>query len=122
MRRLGGGWLSAEPLLDGEEPLATWVVNRTQSSKRAVGGKLWVTTHRLVFLPHRLDAATGGQGWVAPRSEVVEVGRQEAGGDSFGGGLRARLQITLASGDRQLFVVNNLDRVVADLSAALRSA
>ena len=119
MKRLGGGWLAAEPMLDGEEPVASWGVNRTQSEKRAVGGKLWVTTHRLVFLPHRLDAATGGQKWVAPRSEVVSVGRQGAGGDSLGGGLRARLQLTLGNGDRQLFVVNKLDRVVAELSAAL---
>ena len=119
-KRLGGGWLAAEPLLEGEEPLASWGVNRTQSAKRAVGGKLWVTTHRVVFLPHRLDAATGGQKWMAHRSEVAEVGRQAAGSDTLGGGLRARLQLTLTGGDRQLFVVNKLDQVVTDLRAALR--
>jgi hypothetical protein len=120
MKRLGGGWLAAEPMLEGEEPLASWSANRTQSAKRAVGGKLWVTTHRVVFLPHRLDAATGGQKWVAQRSEIAGIGRQAAGGDTLGGGLRDRLQLTLTNGDRQLFVVNRLERVVADLTAAVR--
>jgi hypothetical protein len=121
VKRLGGGWLSSEPLLDGERPLASWNVNRTQTATRAVGGKLFVTTHRVVFLPHRLDAATGGLPWTTPRTSVVGVSRQEPGGDTLGGGLRARLRLTLADGQEQLFVVNRLDQVVLDLTTALRT-
>ena len=117
--QLGGGLFAAVPLQAGEQELARFNVNYTQSARRAVGGRLFVSTQRLVFCPHRLDAATGGETWALPRSAVTQVGVRPKGGDTFGGGLRDRLAIGVAEGSELLFVVNRLPSVAAELAGLL---
>jgi hypothetical protein len=121
--RLGGGLLASIDASPGEQVRMSWRANRTQHSRRAVGGKLMVTTHRMVFLPHRLDAITGGQVWCAALAEcqaagVEPKGGDRYGGDRYGGGLRDRLRIDTDSGP-QLFVVNTLDQVRAAIGDAI---
>ena len=41
---------------------------------RAVGGKLYVTNLRLVFVAHGIDRATGGHKWECPRESVTVGG------------------------------------------------
>lgn len=108
---IGSWWLSSTNALPGEQVLFSKAANRTQSSGRAVGGKLFVTNLRIIFLPHLADAALAGEKLLLPLAEVRDVGQQPAGGDTFGGGLRNRLRI-VHSGGTELFVVNKLQTVV----------
>lgn len=112
--RIGAWWLGSIPAQPGEEVLFSALANRTQASYRAVGGKLFATNHRLVFLPHWFDRALGGEGLEIPLRTVTGIGDRPAGGDTFGGGLRNRLTITHTGGE-ELFVVNKLPELVAEL-------
>jgi hypothetical protein len=118
MSKVGSWWLKSVQAEPDESVVWSHLANRVQSSHRAVGGKLFLTDRRLIFCPHWIDAATGGRTWSLPLSDVAGVGIKPKGGDRFAGGLRDRLQIDLADGDVQLFVVNRLDEVVARLEAA----
>lgn len=108
---IGSWWLSSTEALPGEEIRFSKAANRTQSSGRAVGGKLFVTNYRILFLPHLADSATGGQKLLLPLAQVRHIGEQPAGGDRLGGGLRDRLMI-VHGGGTELFVVNQLPTVV----------
>jgi hypothetical protein len=112
--RIGSWWLAKVDPLKGERVRFALLANRSQSSKRAVGGKLFVTNKRCVFTPHLLDFYTGGKICEFPLSEIGCVGVQPAGGDTFGGGLRDRLRIEHSNGI-ELFVVNKLSQVIASL-------
>jgi hypothetical protein len=65
-----GIWVG-EPEL-GESETVVWKqnANRTQSSNRAVGGRLYLTGTRLLFEPNRLDAVSGGRRWAVPLDSV----------------------------------------------------
>jgi len=43
----------------GESVNYSWLANRTQNNWRAVGGKLFLTTTRLIFKPNQLDDKLG---------------------------------------------------------------
>jgi hypothetical protein len=53
---------SSPSLLDNEKILKTIRANRVQGI-RAVGGHLFLTSERLIFLPHRLDRWFRGSEW-----------------------------------------------------------
>jgi hypothetical protein len=109
--QLGSWWLAKVESLEGETEVFSCLANRTQSSNRAVGGKLIVTNKRILFLPHLLDAALGGQKMTISLGEINGVGIEPAGGDTFGGGLRDRLRVD-SQVSIELFVVNKLQEVV----------
>ena len=55
-------------------------------------------------------------------TDVVEVGAEPRSGNPFDGGLRTRLRVVLADGQRHLFVVSGLKGVIAALSEAVDAA
>ncbi|MFF0544723.1 hypothetical protein ACWEVD_12350 [Nocardia thailandica] len=114
-----GLWIS-DPAFDAAEKVV-WrqLANRTQG-KRAVGGRLYLTSRRLLFTPNRLDAATGGRRWEVPLEQVRGLGRENPDGGLFSGGLRTRLRVDTDTG-AELFVVGEVDEVIAVLQAALPS-
>jgi hypothetical protein len=116
MAKIGSWWLKGVEAQPQEDVVWSQGANRIQASGRAVGGKLFLTNRRLVFCPHWVDGATGGKTWDTPLAEVAAVGTAQKGGKR--GGLRDRLQIELADGEEQLFVVNRLPDVVSRLEAA----
>ncbi|MGC5258063.1 hypothetical protein ACPXCG_17095 [Gordonia sp. DT218] len=116
--KIGGGWLASVEALPDERILLKYASNHTQSRRRAVGGRLFVTSDRIVFLPHRLDALTGGRQWAAMVEQVVRVSVEPKGGDTFGGGLRDRLRVDTDTGCA-LFVVNKVAQVRSEMAAAL---
>jgi hypothetical protein len=111
-RSLGGRFVRPVPLHEGEEVLEEFVANYAQSTFRAVGGKLVVTTERVVFTPHHLDAATAGRTVSLPLEDIVEVGVQERGADVLAGGIRRRLRLRTQEGAAELFVVPNRRHVI----------
>ncbi|MFC6013473.1 hypothetical protein [Nocardia lasii] len=114
-----GLWIGS-PALDASEHVV-WeqLANRTQG-RRAVGGRLHLTETRLLFVPNHLDAATGGKRWETRVSEVRGIGKEAPDGGLFSGGLRTRLRLDTDKGT-ELFVIGEIDEVIARLEAA-RSA
>ncbi len=110
-----GLWIGDPNLSGSEHVLWSKLANRMQG-RRAVGGCLFLTETRLLFVPNHLDAITGGRQWEIPRSQVRSVGRQGPDGGLFSGGLRTRLRIDTTTGT-ELFVVNRLDAALAELDA-----
>jgi hypothetical protein len=115
-----GSWVR-DPALDQAETIL-WKrpANRTQSSWRAVGGRLFLTNSRLIFQPHQFDAVTGGGSWSAPLASVRSVGIEPRNWNPFSGGLRTRLRIELGDGDCELFVVNRVRDVVETIRSEVR--
>jgi hypothetical protein len=120
-KTIGGWWLRREALHPGEICVAHWNVNRTQGSRRSVGGRLFLTSQRLVFLPHLLDATLGGASWVSDRSSIVSLAKEPRGRERLAGGLRERLKLVLSNGEQELFVVRDVDRVIEELTSGLES-
>ena len=118
MAKIGSWWLHNQEAEPGEQVAWSQLANRTQSSQRAVGGKLFLTDRRLLFCPHWVDTATGGKRWSLALADVTGVGIRPKGGDRLGGGLRDRLRIDSVDGDQHLFVVKRLDEVIARLKTA----
>jgi GRAM domain len=115
MTTFGSWWLAKHEVLEGETLEFSLSANRTQAQNRAVGGMLFVTNKRILFSPHLIDAATGGTKLQLPLSTISSIDKQAAGGDTFGGGLRARLIIKHSAGT-ELFVVNKLDEIITKLN------
>ncbi len=113
-----GIWVRGPDLGQSENVIWKRAANRTQSSGRAVGGRLYLTQERLTFEPNRVDAITGGRNWQAPLGHIAGVSRQSPDGNAFSGGLRSRLRLDLADGSVELFVVNHLDEVVGAIRQA----
>jgi hypothetical protein len=111
------------PVLDANETVVrSFPANHTQG-KRAVGGKLFLTNRRVIFVPNRVDWNIGGQIWEASRDAIQTVARDRPHFsivELFSGALLSRLVVSTLSGERAFFVVNDLDKIVADLSEYIR--
>jgi hypothetical protein len=103
----------------GETLLDSFRVNRTQGN-RAVGGHLYLTSRRLVFLPHWLDASTGGHEWSVALADVSSADVAPRGRGLFDGSMRARLRVT-ATGGVEHFVVSRVSEVAARIDEARRA-
>jgi hypothetical protein len=88
----------------------------------ARGGMLAVDEERLTFTPHRLERSLGVSTVDVPLTDVVEVGAEPRTWRPFDGGMRTRLRVVLASGERHLFVVNGIEAVIHHLQAAVDAA
>ena len=90
-----------------------------------VGGWLFLTNQRIIFVPHRVDEVTGGESWCCPVAQValVTVERAQLIVPLLGltARLRRRLRLELRDGAVELFVVNRVNAVVAALSGAVDS-
>jgi hypothetical protein len=90
--------------------------NRYQKSGRPVGGRLVLTSMRLIFQPHRLDAALRGQSWEVKLNHIASVGRAPAQvGPSS---VRDTLWIGVSEEDNEYFIVNKLHSTIEDLRRA----
>jgi hypothetical protein len=112
MTKIGAWWVTKHEARPSESLVWSTKANRTQG-RGSRGGKLYLTTERLLFSPHLFDAAFGGESCSIELSSVAEVGVQPKGGTTLGGGLRDRLRVALNDGTEHLFVVNGLDAAVA---------
>lgn len=102
-------------------------VSREQSLYRQVGGELFVTERRVIFLPNRVDYATGGKPWSCALSDIataaVEPSRRRLlallGRTAC---LRRRLRLGGRDGWAELFVINQVDKACAKFQAAIQPA
>lgn len=118
-------WFGPPPvLLDDEHWVAHHAANRTQG-KRAVGGALHVTTHRLLFSPNVIDARFGGKAWSCLLGDIHALGvepRRWSLLELFSGGLAERMRIDLRNDTRELFVIRKPAERIEELRAVLEAS
>jgi hypothetical protein len=92
---------------------------RQMDAFRIRGGRLFLTSARLIHEPARLNIRA--RPWKTPRANIrnVTVEPRRLTLPFLGMGLRRRLRIELLDGGVELFVVNGLKVALADLRAAL---
>jgi hypothetical protein len=82
-----------------------------------------LTERRLIFVPNRFDAATGGESWSTNRADIKYVREMpRAAGFRLGAGAaanRRRMQVITANGEHELFVINHLTEKLSHLKATL---
>ena len=118
MNKIGSWWLASIKAAKNEEIELSYPANRTQTSNRAVGGKLYITNMRCIFLPHWFDFVSGGKRMEFPLSELESASVEPKGGERFGGGLRDRLKLTHKIG-LELFVVDKLEKVIESICSKI---
>lgn len=100
-----GVWVATPDLEPGET-----VVHRTFANvlkgARTIGGQVTVTDRRVLFIPNRLDALTGGT--------RVEIARRDITAIRIGAGVRVQVEIEYPAGTLALAV-----RDVVSLNSAL---
>lgn len=115
-------WFGPPPeLIENEHWVAHHAANRTQG-KRAVGGGLHFTTHRVLFSPNAIDARLGGKAWSCLLSEIQGMGiepRRFSLLELFSGGLAERMRLELRDGTRELFVIRKPAERIDELRALL---
>lgn len=90
----------------------------------AVGGKLFGSTDRLVFVPNRIDACLGGRVLSIPKTQIFDVKpvpRSLSFTGLFSGSLVPRMSVTLHDGTQHRFVVNSINRSIELMLAYLSS-
>lgn len=118
-----GSWIDEVEFAPGEQLVWKRLANRQQGAYRAVGGRLFLTDRRLIFMPHKVDRATGGNSWsqdlanitraaIEPRHYGVPLVTRDVG-------LRRRLRVEQHDGTVDVFVVNRVEDVVGSINEAL---
>jgi hypothetical protein len=113
-------FLPAPDLQSGEQVLWHRPAQLTRS-RGWVGGSLWVTNERVLFVPGRL---------VFPRQEVRQyqlgelesVGRENRDNTPYTGGMRTRIRLAFRDGTTMLLAVKGLDEAIAELEQLVPSA
>ena len=113
--RLGRLERPAPPVEEGEQLRESWQANHTRGGL-AVGGALWLSTTRLVFVPNRFERWLGRSDWSCDLGDVTDVRIAKRGTHPTNGAWRQRLAID--HGGVDLFVVNH----VHDVASAIESA
>ncbi|HVV49150.1 MAG TPA: hypothetical protein VHO06_05795 [Polyangia bacterium] len=98
---------------EGEEVRREFRANRWQHRIRAVGGRLYLTDRRLIFVPHKFDSKLGGRRWSA-RLQDLE-------GSSPGGGPRT-IRVEVHDGRDQRFVIPDRTETAAVIDEAIQDA
>lgn len=122
--QLPASWFGPPPeLIPDEQWIASHLANRTQG-KRAVGGSLHFTSHRVLFSPNVIDSKLGGASWSCSLANIVGLGlepRRFSLLELFSGGLANRLRIETRAG-RELFVVRRIPDQIAELRKLVENA
>lgn len=102
----------------GEAIIDRWAANHTRGGV-TVGGRLWLTTRRLVFVPTRLESKVmGREVWSCRLADVTYVDAAPRGISPWSGAWRRRLAVRRSTGT-DLFVVNRVRNKVEVISGAL---
>jgi hypothetical protein len=112
--------LVPEPPLDPVEQIAWKLPLGMTLGGTVVGGNLYLTGSRLLFVPNKLNLRTRNPRSI-PLSEIVSIGKQKRSWTPYNGGMRIRLRVDLRGGPPVLFVLPansrlSLDDVIEQLS------
>jgi hypothetical protein len=115
-----GLWFWTPELAPGEVVRWSRAANRAQSRWRSVGGKLYLSSSRLIFQPNRLDAVFGGKPWMVAASDIVSVGVEPR--TTSPQGLRRRLRVEGRMGSTDLFNLRSPDEAAEELRSLLENS
>lgn len=120
-----GIWVDAPSLRQGEDVVMSVLATKGQSRFRSVGGRLVLTTDRLLFMPNRLDRSTGGRRWESPLTDILSVSIAPSDlGRAASQGLgvaRRSLRIVPRAGDEQFVRTLSLDDVCLRIRRAVEN-
>jgi hypothetical protein len=111
-------FLIPKPKLHAGERIL-WRSPAAISLRTAVGGTLYITTARLLFVPNRLNFRRNRQSHDWSLVQVAEIGVRDRDFTPYTGGMHRRLQVTLKSGEQILFVTKALDQAVREIRTAI---
>ena len=110
-----GLWFRS-PVLQKSERLLWSVAANHDQADRAIGGKLFVTSRRLVFTANRIEARMRGIDWEAPLETFRDCGVADRDlKKTLAGGMRRRLRLVLADGSEELFVVKDAEEAAKEI-------
>lgn len=120
MTKLGGWWMSTYRLDEDEELVTKYPTNYFQGDSRPLGGRLYLTDSRAIFLPHRIDSLLGGSAVPLPYDRIRGV-RIETPDDRDESTrmMPERLQIDTTNGKTHLFVVSDVEKAHRRMKHAL---
>lgn len=102
----------------GEVVVERWRANHTRGQV-AVGGALWLTTQRLVFMPHGFERGVMGRSvWSCRLGDVTDVGLAPRGCAPFTGAWRRRLAVRRGPAT-DFFVINRVGDVIVVIQNVL---
>lgn len=121
---IGSWWTVKVEARPEENVLWSRRANRTEDAI-ARGGKLFLTTERLLFLPSRFEASNGVGPHSTERSSIISLRKQSRdvrSGGLFSGAARDRLGVRVDGQPDELYVVPRVDSVISRLREALNAA
>lgn len=131
MSEIGSWWVKGYGARAGEEVRGGFYANFLRSDGRPLGGKLYVTSERILFCPHLIDAFFGGARAMILLEDVegvdlVDPSTEGTGEEGVvGGGTQKRIRVRVRNGEDSYFVVNDLDgaaAVIEESTASLANA
>jgi len=110
-----GIWFQSVALADGEEVRHRAAANSFRG-RRSIGGQITVTDRRVIFLPNRLDAVTGGRRWESTIDNMravrtLKAGRQAVSLRGLGAALRRQIEIDDGSEGALVVTVRDPERL-----------
>jgi len=116
MDKIGHWCISSQKLMTGEIVHWSCFANHTQSRRRAVGGKLYITNYRMLFNPHLIDFILFGKKWNLLLKEVESIIKATRRKNLLNGSIGERLKIKQKNQNEDYFVVRDIDRVINKIS------
>lgn len=110
------GLLIPTPKLEGDERVLWRSPAGFTTPRPTIGGTLYATTKRLLFVPNRLNFLSRSRQpkeWAV--GQVAAVGTLDRDFTPYTGGMHNRLSVALKDGDQLLFVVKNVDSATQEL-------
>jgi hypothetical protein len=103
-----------EPVFDdGEEVRWEARANRFQHKIRAIGGRLYLTDRRLVFVPNKFEEKVAGKAWSARLADLDRA---------FVAGPMKTVRVVGSDGQEQRFVLRPQVESAATIDAAIQAA
>lgn len=123
MGSIGSWYLKGIPARTNETVQAGFSANYLRKNKRPLGGKLYVTSERVIFTCHRIDAFFDGESFERDLGEIVAVGQMRADSDDgYAGGGEPRLRMVDLNGEEGIFIVHKLPKAVSTIDNAVADA
>ena len=124
MKDIESLWFNNPKLNEAEFIALAYPANHTQNSWRAVGGKLFITNQRVLFLPNKIDNSLGGEPVEFYLHDIETVFLKEGQlslNELFSGGLVDRLGLRMRDGQEHLFVVEKVTTKRGELESHLEN-
>ncbi len=115
MGSIGSWYVCGVPALDDETVVTAYSANLLRGDARPLGGKLYLTSDRLVFTPHLIDALLGGKAVARSLVDILTVQRSMAESETG----RDRLQIVMTDEETMTFVVHDLTEAIERIDEAV---